>query len=119
MGLAMPVGCLSVRDAWKDSAGWSGRGHSRWKGSWRAKVFLPADLRELSGLCTGLYVAVRRIGGADGPVHVHIADSAPATTIIQCRFRRSDAVWRCRQERSVKPSAQPTLVRTQHLPPPA
>ncbi len=26
---------------------------------------------------------------------------------------------RCRQERAVKPSAQPTLVRTQHLPPPA
>ncbi len=25
----------------------------------------------------------------------------------------------CRQERTVKPSAQPTLVRTQHLPPPA
>ncbi len=28
-------------------------------------------------------------------------------------------MWRCGQERSVKPSAQPTLVRTQHLPPPA
>ena len=28
-------------------------------------------------------------------------------------------MWRCRQERAVKPSAQPTLVRTQHLPPPA
>jgi len=28
-------------------------------------------------------------------------------------------MWSGRQERSVKPSAQPTLVRTQHLPPPA
>jgi hypothetical protein len=28
---------------------------------------------ELSGRCTGLYVAVRRIGGAEAPVHVHIA----------------------------------------------
>src|SRR5579863_9200143 len=31
-------------------------------------------------------------------------------------LRRSEAIWRCRQERTVKPSAQPTLVRTQHLP---
>ena len=30
-------------------------------------------------------------------------------------LHRSEAIWRCR-ERSVKPSAQPTLVRTQHLP---
>jgi hypothetical protein len=29
------------------------------------------------------------------------------------------AMWRGAEERSVKPSAQPTLVRTQHLPPPA
>src|ERR1700687_4744082 len=29
------------------------------------------------------------------------------------------ALWRGAEELSVKPSAQPTLVRTQHLPPPA
>jgi hypothetical protein len=42
--------------------------------------------------------------------------STPGINIIQHRLRRSQAKWRCRQERSVKPSAQPTLVRTQHLP---
>ncbi len=83
--------------------------------TWRPEVLLPAVL----GSCTGLYVAVRRIGGADGPAHVHIADSVAAGGIMRGRFRRSGVIWRCRQERSVKPSAQPTLVRTQHLPPPA
>ena len=72
-----------------------------------------------SASCTGLYVAVRRIGGTDGPAHVHIADSVPAEGIMRDRFRRSETIGRCRQERSVKPSAQPTLVRTQHLPLPA
>jgi hypothetical protein len=78
-------------------------------------VLLPAVL----GSCTGLYVAVRRIGGADGPARVHIADSDAAGGVMRGRFRRSEPVWRCREKRSVKPSAQPTLVRTQHLPPPA
>ena len=76
------------------------------KGAQRPEVFLPAVL----GSCTGLYVAVRRIGGADGPAHVHIADSVAAGGIMRGRFRRSVTVWRCRQERSVKPSAKPTLV---------
>ena len=69
--------------------------------------------------CTCLYVAVHRISGADGPGHVHMVDSVPAVGVMKHRFRRSVTIWRCRQERSVKPSAQPTLVRTQHLPPPA
>jgi hypothetical protein len=34
-------------------------------------------------------------------------------------FRRSGPIGRYARERPVKPSAQPTLVRTQHLPPPA
>jgi hypothetical protein len=32
-------------------------------------------------------------------------------------FAQVRGIWRCRQESTVKPSAQPTLVRTQHLPP--
>ncbi len=47
------------------------------------------------------------------------ADRVPAVSLVKCRFRSSVGMWRCRQERAVKPSAQPTLVRTQHLPPPA
>jgi len=34
-------------------------------------------------------------------------------------MRRSGPICPCQGKRSVKPSAQPTLVRTQHLPPPA
>ena len=78
-----------------------------------AEVLLPAGL----GSCTGLYVAVRGIGGEGAGAHVHMADSAETNIIERC-LRRSEGMWRCRQERSVKPSAQPTLVRTQHLPPP-
>jgi hypothetical protein len=77
-----------------------------------AEVLLPAGL----GSCTGLYVAVRGIGGGGAGAHVHMADSVAGTNIIQRRLCRSGAMWRCRQEGAVKPSAQPTLVRTQHLP---
>ena len=48
-----------------------------------------------------------------------MADSVAGTNIIEWCLCRSEGMWRCMQERSVKPSAQPTLVRTQHLPPPA
>ena len=48
------------------------------EGNPAAEVLLPAVL----GSCTDLYVAVRRIGGADGPAHVHIADSVPAEAIV-------------------------------------
>src|SRR5271157_4724011 len=71
------------------------------------------------GSCTGLYMAVRRIGGEECPAYVHMVYRVLAARVMKRRFRRSGVVWRCRQERSVKPSAQPTLVRTQHLPPPA
>ena len=51
----------------------------------------------------------------------------PGTYGVRCRRGAADlvafvqvmAMWRGTEERSVKPSAQPTLVRTQHLPPPA
>ena len=56
------------------------------------EVLLPAVL----GNCTGLYVAVRRIGGAEGPAHVHIADSVAAGGIIRGCFRRSEPMRRCR-----------------------
>ena len=39
--------------------------------------------------------------------------------VREWRIRRSAAIPMGGNERSVKPSAQPTLVRTQHLPPPA
>ena len=56
----------------------------------------------------------------EGPrAHGHIADSVSVSNAMPHHLRRSEAIWRCRQERTVKPSAQPTLVRTQHLPPPA
>jgi hypothetical protein len=40
-------------------------------------------------------------------------------TCLAARIRWSARLTRVEGERSVKPSAQPTLVRTQHLPPPA
>ena len=66
-----------------------------------------------------LSVAVRAAGRPGARGYGHIADSVVAADIAQSRMRRSDGMWRCRRERTVKPSAQPTLVRTQHLPPPA
>ena len=60
-----------------------------------------------------------RVFTGDARVHGHIADSVGAANAERQRLRRSAAIW-CEQERNtVKPSAQPTLVRTQHLPPPA
>ena len=64
-----------------------------------AEVLLPAGL----GSCTGLYVAVRGIGGGGAGTHVHMADSVAGTNIIERRLCRSEGMWRCRQERSVKP----------------
>jgi len=113
MGPAMPVVCLSIPSAREDMAG-GPRAVVPGTGESGAEVLLPAGL----GSCTGLYVAVRGIGGGGAGAHVHIADSVAGTSIIQRRLCRSGDMWRCRQERAVKPSAQPTLVRTQHLPPP-
>ena len=79
MELAMPVVCLSVRGAL--GSGWVVRVQSfpveeaGGLGCFYLRVW------QLSGLCTCLYVAVRRIGGADDPVHVHIADSVPAVSV--------------------------------------
>jgi len=75
-----------------------------------------AQIRHIARM---LSVAVRAAGRPGARGYGHIADSVVAATITQSRLRRSDGIWRCRQERTVKPSAQPTLVRTQHLPPPA
>ena len=50
---------------------------------------LPAGLAS----CTGLYVAVRGIGGTGARAHVHIADSVPAASLMKCRFRRSVGMW--------------------------
>ena len=61
----------------------------------RGNSTLEALLPAVSEGCTGLYVAVRRIGGADGPAHVHIADSVVAVDVTQARLGRSDGVWRC------------------------
>ena len=110
-GLLCRVVCLSSPGAREDLAGQS-----------PSSVFEPVNpvtdvlLPAVSGSCTGLYVAVRGIGGTGARAHVHMADSVPAASLVKCRFRRSAGMWRCRQERTVKPSAQPTLVRTQHLP---
>jgi hypothetical protein len=68
------------------------------------------------GRCPWLSV---RAGGWGAGGHGHMADSVAAAGLARWRLRRSKGIWGCRRERTVKPSAQPTLVRTQHLPPPA
>ena len=50
-----------------------------------AEVLLPAGL----GSCTGLYVAVRGIGGGGAGAHVHMADSVAGTSIIERCLCRS------------------------------
>jgi hypothetical protein len=66
-----------------------------------------------------LSVAVRAMGGLGACVHGHMADSVAAADAIKGHLRSSGTTRWFREQRSVKPSAQPTLVRTQHLPPPA
>jgi hypothetical protein len=48
--------------------------------------------------------------------HGRIADGGGRGRSLERRMRWSTAYGSCEGERSVKPSAQPTLVRTQHLP---
>jgi hypothetical protein len=118
MELAMPVACLSsqwVRHRFRLSGPCAVS--SRREGN--TPRFFCLQVWELSGSyrrpvrgCTW----DRRVGAS---ACVHMVYSPPGMSIIQHRLRRSQAKWRCREERSVKPSAQPTLVRTQHLPPPA
>ena len=74
---------------------------------------------EFSGFCGRPVRACTWIGRVRARACVHMVYSAPGISIIVHRLCRSGAMWSCRQERAVKPSAQPTLVRTQHLPPPA
>jgi Histidine kinase len=50
--------------------------------------------------------AVRAFRREDGGVHGRMTDGRGAA---DHRFGRSDGLWRCGWERSVRPSAQPTL----------
>src|ERR1017187_1747141 len=109
--ISLPASCVL-----SDGGGGSGGGGARAVIPGGRESRRPELLPAVLGSCTCLYVAVRMIGGADGPPHVHMADSVLPRASLRGHFRRSGSVWRCRQERSVKPSAQPTLVRTQHLP---
>ena len=119
MDAAKPVVCPNVRtglgNCGRPSSGWSaraglllGRGRYLYLRVWVFSRVLPGPVRGCPW---------DRPAGA--PACVHMVYSAPGMSIIQYRLCRSEAIWRCRQERPVKPSAQPTLVRTQHLPPPA
>ena len=57
--------------------------------------------------------------GFTGPArraHGHMTDRTGREGRNQLENRRSGGMWPLRAKRSVKPSAQPTLVRTQHLP---
>ena len=65
-------------------------------------------------------VAVRAIRRPGASVYGHMADSVGAADVMLWHLRRSEDI--CDgygSSGTVKPSAQPTLVRTQHLPPPA
>ena len=73
---------------------------------------------EFSGFCGRPVRACTWIGRVRARACVHMVYSASGMSIIVHRLCRSGAMWSCRQERTVKPSAQPTLVRTQHLPHP-
>ena len=57
--------------------------------------------------------------GARNGAHGRTVDGSSPQSCLERRMRWSAACTSAGGERSVKPSAQPTLVRTQHLPPPA
>ncbi len=86
MGPAVPVVCLSIPSAREDMAG-GPRAVVPGTGESGAEVLLPAGL----GSCTGLYVAVRGIGGGGAGAHVHIDDSVRAEGAVRgtcgCRKR--------------------------------
>src|SRR5271165_2445139 len=101
MGPAMPVVCLSTRVRGKI---WLGgpRAVVPGTGESGAEVLLPAGL----GSCTGLYVAVRGIGGEGADAHVHMADSVAGTNaegvlrsvigaVVQGTRRRANPFLRC------------------------
>ena len=73
----------------------------------------------LSRLARTLSVPVRGCGRPDFCAHGHMADRVSHEDRCHPHIGRSEDVYLCPGKRFVKPSAQPTLVRTQHLPPPA
>ena len=64
-------------------------------------------------------VPVRASPGRRPRAHGHMTDRTGHAGQYQLENRRSGSVWPLRSKRSVKPSAQPTQVRTLDLPPPA
>ena len=77
MGPAMPVVCLSIPSAREDMAG-GPRAVVPGTGESGAGVLLPAGL----GSCTGLYVAVRGIGGEGADAHVIWRTALPGQTSL-------------------------------------
>jgi hypothetical protein len=78
---------------------------------------LPCVFAQVKMFLRTVSVAVRAPGRETARGHGHMADSVCVTARVLWHFPSSDAMWDGTEERSVKPSAQPTLVRTQHLPP--
>ena len=72
-----------------------------------------------SRLARTLSVPVRVFTHPAQRAHGHMTDRTGREGRYQPESRRSGGIWALWVKRSVKPSAQPTLVRTQHLPPPA
>jgi hypothetical protein len=68
-------------------------------------------------LLSTLSVPVRDGRRSAARAHGHIADRVGIHIAIKGCSARSAAIPMDKEERSVKPSAKPTLVRTQHLPP--
>jgi len=87
-----------------------------WRHGWMGLTLQFLQVRRVQRT---LSVAVRAMSGPDACVHGHMADSVAAADTIKSHLRSSGTTRWCREQRSVKPSAQPTLVRTQHLPLPA
>ena len=84
-------------------SGWNSRWDGRCNRSYRAR---PWPFRP-------------RPWGARNGAHGRTVDGSSPQSCLERRMRWSAACTSSGGERSVKPSAQPTLVRTQHLPPPA
>jgi len=72
-----------------------------------------------SRLARTLSVPVRGFTRPARGAHGRMTDRTGREGQYQLESRRSGGIWPLRVKRSVKPSAQPTLVRTQDLPPPA
>jgi hypothetical protein len=102
--------------------GVSGYETQRWSGPVAARlvpgrlVLRSGQIRRIARTVSVAVRACRRLGACG---HGHIADSVATANLVRCCLHRSESIWKGRQERTVKPSAQPTLVRTQHLPLPA